>query len=316
MHNNIKSVGFTIVELLVVIVVIGVLAAITVVSYTGISQKATISSLQSDLSRASTLLKLDQVLGGNYPTSLSLANEGKGVSFSPDITYRYAYNNKSNPQSFCLTIKNDSVSYRVTNDSAPVPGDCFNYGLVLYLDGENNTSYPGSGTAWTDLSDNGVPTSLMGGVTYIPGDHGAFSFDGVDDYVNLSNVNRSSLSNCTVAFWRKSVDTTRWLLLGGQTSAYYLMAINVTGAFYHSNVGGPITIYEDGNPVTVDNRNNAWHYYVATGVNLSAWTALYLNNYSSWQYKGLLQDFRIYNRQLSPTEIQQNFTDTRNRFGI
>jgi len=32
--------GFTIVELLVVIVVIGILAAITVVSYTGISQKA------------------------------------------------------------------------------------------------------------------------------------------------------------------------------------------------------------------------------------------------------------------------------------
>lgn len=43
----IKRQGFTIVELLVVIVAIGVLAAITVVSYIGISQRATISSLQS-----------------------------------------------------------------------------------------------------------------------------------------------------------------------------------------------------------------------------------------------------------------------------
>ncbi|MEI6054347.1 MAG: prepilin-type N-terminal cleavage/methylation domain-containing protein [Candidatus Saccharibacteria bacterium] len=38
--NKIKSKGFTIVELLVVIVVIGILAAITIVSYTGITTKA------------------------------------------------------------------------------------------------------------------------------------------------------------------------------------------------------------------------------------------------------------------------------------
>jgi len=44
--------GFTIIELLVVIVVIGILAAITVVSYTGISQKAVAASLQSDLASA------------------------------------------------------------------------------------------------------------------------------------------------------------------------------------------------------------------------------------------------------------------------
>ena len=56
-----KNKGFTIVELLVVIVVIGILAAITIISYTGISQRATIASLQSDLSAASNLLKLDHV---------------------------------------------------------------------------------------------------------------------------------------------------------------------------------------------------------------------------------------------------------------
>ncbi|MFZ2125427.1 MAG: prepilin-type N-terminal cleavage/methylation domain-containing protein, partial [Candidatus Saccharimonadales bacterium] len=44
--------GFTIVELLVVIVVIGILAAITIVSYAGISQRAVAVSLQSDLASA------------------------------------------------------------------------------------------------------------------------------------------------------------------------------------------------------------------------------------------------------------------------
>ena len=48
--------GFTIVELLIVIVVIGILAAITVVAYTGIQQRARVAVLMSDLKQAQTQL--------------------------------------------------------------------------------------------------------------------------------------------------------------------------------------------------------------------------------------------------------------------
>lgn len=44
-----SSSAFTIVELLIVIVIIGILAAITIVSYSGLTQKATTAALQSDL---------------------------------------------------------------------------------------------------------------------------------------------------------------------------------------------------------------------------------------------------------------------------
>jgi len=44
-----NSFGFTIVELLVVIVVIGILASITVVAYTGIQKRAQLSKINSDL---------------------------------------------------------------------------------------------------------------------------------------------------------------------------------------------------------------------------------------------------------------------------
>lgn len=42
--------GFTIVELLVVIVVIGILASITIVSYSGIRERANYASLKNGLS--------------------------------------------------------------------------------------------------------------------------------------------------------------------------------------------------------------------------------------------------------------------------
>jgi prepilin-type N-terminal cleavage/methylation domain-containing protein len=56
-----KTSAFTIVELLVVIVVIGILVAITIVSYSGIANKAVIASLQSDLDNNSKQLKLYNV---------------------------------------------------------------------------------------------------------------------------------------------------------------------------------------------------------------------------------------------------------------
>ena len=69
-------------------------------------------------------------------------------------------------------------------------------GLVLALDAGISSSYPGSGTVWTDLSGNGNTGTLTNGPTYGgSGDGGYIDFDGSNDYVDISNS--SSLNPTT-----------------------------------------------------------------------------------------------------------------------
>lgn len=96
--------AFTIVELLVVIVVIGIIAGITLVSYTGTAQKVTVASLKSDLDNAAKLLKMDQVIDGVYPGSIEDANSGRGLSASPGTVYEYF----SSSTGFCITATKGS----------------------------------------------------------------------------------------------------------------------------------------------------------------------------------------------------------------
>ncbi len=58
--------GFTIVELLIVIVVIAVLASITIVAYNGIQQRAQDSQRKSDLAQITKALHIYNVDNGNY----------------------------------------------------------------------------------------------------------------------------------------------------------------------------------------------------------------------------------------------------------
>lgn len=115
--------GFTIIELLVVIVVIGILATITIVSYSNVQQRAWTTSLISDLTNASTQLEMDKIINNQYPATKELANNGTGIRYSQYIDLSYTYN--SALDSFCLTAKKDSLSYYITStNKIPAIGEC------------------------------------------------------------------------------------------------------------------------------------------------------------------------------------------------
>ncbi len=83
--NNVKERGFTIVELLIVVVVIGILAAIVVVAYTGITARANGAAAASN---AASVQKVADAYAadtgnGSYPTLAQLTGWTTGVARVP-----------------------------------------------------------------------------------------------------------------------------------------------------------------------------------------------------------------------------------------
>lgn len=84
MQSRLKQAGFTIVELLIVIVVIGILAAITIVAYNGIQARALDSTRSNDLAAIQKALELYKTEKGTYPAAT--ANPGSsGWELSTDV---------------------------------------------------------------------------------------------------------------------------------------------------------------------------------------------------------------------------------------
>ena len=214
-------------------------------------------------------------------------------------------------------------------------------GLVLYLDAANSRSYPGTGTAWNDLSRSGYNGTLTNGPTFNSSNGGNIVFDGVDDYV-------STLASLTVT----EITMICYIRRNGNQSFY-------AGIFYsrkpdNSNAAGldfrdntQQLVYTWGNdPNTylfVSNLTVPDNQWCMVGLSLNSTKAdLYLNtsiatnnishgsiNISSGDLKVGLDSFSLsrcfkgnialammYNRALTQAEILQNYNATKTRFGL
>ena len=172
--TNSKQRGFTIVELLIVVVVIAILAAITIVAYNGISTRAVESGLKSDLSNGAKQIQLFKTTSGSYPGSTAEVNDGKGMKNSQNTALTYA----GQPQTYCLSAsstRNANLSFYITEAGKIQSGQCsavtacfqFNaatFTLAAWYNNENdNPANPECSPNYSIPSQiNGVQVRVLG----------------------------------------------------------------------------------------------------------------------------------------------------------
>jgi prepilin-type N-terminal cleavage/methylation domain-containing protein len=127
--------GFTIVELLIVIVVIAILAAITVVAFNGVQDRARSSAASSGASQAVKKIATWQVDNPDTAPSCSQFNTLITNTQSPpsDCSFTsgalsYQYTAGANG-AYCATVTNATKSYKVSHTATtPAQGGCSGHG--------------------------------------------------------------------------------------------------------------------------------------------------------------------------------------------
>lgn len=143
-----KQEGFTIVELLIVIVVIGILAALVITTFTGIQQQARNTERETDIKAIHGQLEAYYAQEGFYPTLGNMndaawrAANMKGLDDEALADPKY---NGASPNTLVQTeaAGDNQYTYDVTpagcdNDPA-VAGECTGY--TLQAEGEDGKSY-------------------------------------------------------------------------------------------------------------------------------------------------------------------------------
>jgi prepilin-type N-terminal cleavage/methylation domain-containing protein len=131
--SRIRSRGFTIVELLIVIVVIGILAAIVIVAYNGVQAKAKNTTIENTVGAYKNLLITYKSLNNGYPTTTS-ACVGATADYPSDC-----YSGTAN------TAMETGLK-TISNGSLPAPDkNCFN----MYGDCRRGITYYYQASGWT-----------------------------------------------------------------------------------------------------------------------------------------------------------------------
>jgi hypothetical protein len=224
-------------------------------------------------------------------------------------------------------------------------------GLVLALDAGDVNSYPGSGTAWKDLSGNGNNGTLVNGPSF---ESNFISFDGINDYGSFSTEYSFSTGNGVdysfeIWFKMRTLPTSAYgsngHIWGGENGNDVVIYLNpASGGISKGLMVYDDTRYDSSMTTTGGFLANTWSQWVITGNGTNNTVTHYINGeldrgptgvlptsqyVKSWGGTRIAYDarwgtyseldlsiIRQYNRELTAEEVLQNYLAQKSRFGL
>lgn len=309
--------GFTIVELLIVIVVIAILAAITLVAYNGIRERAQVGAVQSAVSQGVKKVLAYAALNADiYPADATAA----GLVSDANTTYYVSRIGTG----YCVVASTQGLTYFQTREiNSPTPGTC--EGMLAW--------WPLNGDA-NDRSGNGANGSVVGALP-TTGQGGkpdtAYQLGETNQNIHMgSPASFSSLpSALTYSIWaaRTGTSSNQWQQIMGASDTHTGFGIRTnsygssvyfewgyspfSGASWGSVGYGSLATLNNWRHVAITFDGSVARIYM-DGVLVSTSSSTTLRPAqasfslttatSGWQ--GKVDDARVYGRALSAGEIQ------------
>jgi len=117
-HIHKNNSGFTIVELIVVIAVIGILAGAVIIGYGSWRRTTQIAQVKSDLNGAASAMASAQNFSNSYPTTVP-------ATFTPSSGVTISGGGQYGGSTFCIKATSNGIIYHITNGmTVPAVGSC------------------------------------------------------------------------------------------------------------------------------------------------------------------------------------------------
>jgi hypothetical protein len=278
------------------------------------------------------------------------ANTNGAIFTTPDYSAgTISITNSWQRFSFSYTFTNANTRYIQFRLDGTISGGS---GITIWWDGlqverasaaTNFNPYYFGNTSWRDTSGNSNNGTLTSGPTFSSSNKGNILFDGVDDYVSITNV--SSLrptTELTIEMVVKAVTTTAgWNHLFGinpytsytpliflETGGQLIRALHfVNGVEYRCNTNETISTSVFKHVVFTFKPGDAIRSYfngVASTTNALPNGALNYNTSNAFLISYLGGNWpnvqfalvRMYNKSLTQAEVSQNYEATKTRFGL
>ena len=258
-------------------------------------------------------------LGNNLGSSQAFGHVGNMMLYNKKLTQEQIKQNYN-------ALKHVYTPGFVTND------------LLLMLDANETSSYPGSGTIWYDIAGSSQNMTLVNSPTFVSGTVSYFDFNGTTQFATGTGVTVPTTAYTkSVWFWVDAYVANNIVSGFNNVGGHFLFMGNSTKILVgHHNQGVAFDTYQSISSISL----NTW-YNVTVTFNTTSGFKIYINGQLDSSHNmilahlgsgttnlgaysnsgdnfmnGRISKVYTYGRALTESEVEQNFFYDREKFGI